>query len=106
VKVVVTILLVLVVTAAIWLALKQRRATHSAQRQLTTDEIEIRNLVREAYGANILSEQIVPQGRDVALVVKLQNEKLEDLKVNLSSMARHHREGASLAALKASLRFD
>jgi hypothetical protein len=39
-------------------------------------------------------------------VVALQHEKLTQLQINLSSLARKHAGGASLPAIKTSLRFD
>jgi hypothetical protein len=73
---------------------------------LSLEEFEILKLVREVYGANIVSERIVIQAMDAALVVKLRNEKLRQLKVNLSKMAQNRKKGESRASLKASLRFD
>lgn len=75
--------------------------------QLAPGEAEIRDLVREVYAGNIVSERIERNGSDAVLVAELQNEKLKELKINLSSLARkHEQEGLSLPAIKVGLRFD
>jgi hypothetical protein len=73
---------------------------------LSPGELEILLLVREVYGANIVSERIVPQGPDTGLIVKLQNEKLQQLRVNLSKLAKQRRKGASRKTVKEGFRFD
>jgi hypothetical protein len=73
---------------------------------LTPGELEMLRLVRETYGANIISERVVTQARDTGVIVKLRNEKLQQLRVNLTDMARQRKKGTSLRSLKAKLRFD
>ena len=96
-------IIVVVVLAITLIVLFQRRKPTA---ELTDNEAKVRDLVRQVYGTNILGEQIVRNGSDAVLVVELQNEKLKQLQINLSSLARKHEEGVSLAVLKASLRFD
>lgn len=72
---------------------------------LTPNERKMRDLVRELYGRNIVGERLSRSGRNRVLIVQLQNESLEQLQVNLTSLAKKHRQGASLAALKTTLRF-
>jgi hypothetical protein len=74
--------------------------------RLSHGERQIRDLVRETYMGNITGEQIVRQGRDAMFSVKLKNEKVEELRINISSLWRKHKEGASLVALKTAMRFD
>ena len=96
-------LLVLLAAIAISFALKQRRHTRS----LTPGEREIQQLVREVYGQYIVTEHIVPRGdHDVAMSITLKNHNIDDMQINLSSLARHHQDGASLESLKGGLRFD
>lgn len=60
-----------------------------------------------AYNGPILRERIERNGSDAVLVAELQNEKVKELKINLSSLTRKHEEdGLSLPVLKMSLRFD
>jgi hypothetical protein len=73
---------------------------------LSQGELEIVLLVREVYGPSIVSERIVPQGPDTGLIVKLQNEKLQQLRVNLSKLAKQRKKGTSRKAVKAGFRFD
>jgi hypothetical protein len=85
------------------LAFRRRRLSGD----LTVDEMTIRNLVREVYGANIVSERIERRGSEAVLIAELRNEKLKQLQTNLSSLARKHRdEGVSLPVLKTMMRFD
>lgn len=78
-----------------------------AQAELIPGETKIRDLVREVYAGNIVSERIERNGSDAVLVAELQSEKLKELEINLSSLARkHEQEGLSLPVIKMSLRFD
>lgn len=75
--------------------------------ELTPGETNIRDLVREVYAGNILSERVERSGPDAMLIAELQHETLKNLTINLSSLARlHEQEGASLPAIRMSLRFD
>src|SRR5205085_1763248 len=102
-KIAVAIIVFLALAGIAWSMVSR---TRPGVRRLTTDEKAILNLVREAYGANITHEKLLKNGPDVNLAIQLKNERIEELNVNLSSLARKHREGASLVAIKASLRFD
>jgi len=102
-KIAIAIIVLVAVAGIAWTMIGHVR---SGVRRLSRDESAIRNLVREAYGANITSEKLIKNGPDVNFAVQLKNEKIEELNVNLSSLARKHREGASLVAIKTSLRFD
>jgi hypothetical protein len=76
-------------------------------RELTTDEKMIRGLVREVYGENIVGETLATKGGDSVLTIRLKNENLATLEINLSSLARKHRdEGLSLAVIKMGLRVE
>jgi flagellar basal body-associated protein FliL len=99
---IVTIIVVVIVAIALIVIVQRRKPTT----QLTQNEATIRDLVREVYATKIVTERVTRDGADAVLVVEVQNEKLKQLQINLSSLARKHEEGASLAALKASLRFD
>ena len=96
-------LFVLLAAIAISFALKQRRHTRS----LTPGEREIQQLVHEVYGQYLVTEQIVPRGdHDVAMSIALNDHEIDDMQINLSSLARHHQDGASLESIKGGLRFD
>src|SRR4051794_3898951 len=103
-KIAIAIIAVLVVVAAVAVIVAKRRASTA---ELTPGETKIRDLVREVYAGNIVSERVERNGPDAVLVAELQNEKLKELKINLSSLARkHEQEGLSLPVIKMSLRFD
>lgn len=103
-KIAITIIVVLVALALVAVIVTKRRTSTA---QLTPTETKIRDLVREAYAGNIVSERIERNGSDAVLVAELQNEKLKELKINLSSLARkHEQEGLSLPVIKMGLRFD
>ena len=103
-KFAIAIIVVFVAAAGLAILLAQR-GTRTAE--LTAGESKIRDLVREVYAGNIVSERVERDGRDAILFAELRNEKLKRLQVNLTSLARkHEQEGVSLAVLKRSLRFD
>jgi len=103
-KIAIAIIAVLAVVAVIAVILAKRRATAA---ELTAGETKIRDLVREVYTGNIVSERIERHGSDAVLVAELQNVKLKELKINLSSLARkHEQEGLSIPVIKMGLRFD
>jgi len=103
-KIVIAIIVVVVVVAIVAVIAAKRR---TAAAELTPSETKIRDLVREVYAGNIVSERVERSGSDAVLVAQLQNEKLKELKINLSSLARkHEQEGLTLAVIKMSLRFD
>jgi biopolymer transport protein ExbB/TolQ len=101
-----SLILIAVLIAAILVLYRFASRGRAANRELAAGETEIRDIVREVYGNNITNEQMLQSGSDKVLVVTLQNEKLKELRINLSSLARKRKEGGSLQALKASLRFD
>jgi hypothetical protein len=103
-KIAIAIVVVVVVVAVVAVIVAKRRQPGA---ELTPSETKIRDLVREVYAGNIVSERLERNGSDAVLVAELQNEKLKELKINLSSLARkHEQEGLSLPVIKMSLRFD
>jgi len=102
-KLAIAVIVIVAIVAIALIVLRQRRR---ATTELTPNEAKIRDLVREVYASKIVSEAIVRNGSDAVLTVVLHDEKMKSLQVNLSSLARKHEEGASLPALKTSLRFD
>lgn len=103
-KIAIAIIVVLVVVAVAVAVIAKRRGPGA---ELTPTETKIRDLVREVYAGNVVSERVERSGSDAVLVAELQNEKLKELKINLSSLARkHEQEGLSLPIIKMSLRFD
>jgi hypothetical protein len=103
-KIAVAIVVIVVVLAVVAVIVAKRRQSAA---ELTPSETKIRDLVREVYAGNIVSERVERNGCDAVLVAELQNEKLKELKINLSSLARkHEQEGLSLPVIKMSLRFD
>src|SRR4051794_33897800 len=72
-KIAITIIVVLVGVAVVAVIVAKRRTSTA---QLTPTETKIRDLVREAYAGNIVSERIELSGSDAVLVAELQNEKL------------------------------
>jgi hypothetical protein len=79
----------------------------NAPESLDADETQVRDLVREVYGPHVLKETIAHSGGDAILNLSLRDEKHSSIDVNLSRLARKHRqERLSLAAIKASLRLD
>jgi hypothetical protein len=82
------------------------RGRGKGARDLTADEAKMRDLVREVYGDKITAERLAFSGTDAVLTVALRDEKVASLDVNLSSLARKHRdEGLSAAVIKLSLKF-
>src|SRR3954451_11654969 len=103
-KIAIAIVVILVVVAVVAVIIAKRRASTA---ELTPGEVQIRDLVREVYAGNIVSERVERNGSDAVLVAELQNEKLKELKINMSSLARkHEQEGLSLPVIKMGLRFD
>lgn len=103
-KIAIAIIVVIVVVAVAVVLIAKRRGPGA---ELTSTETKIRDLVREVYADNIVSERVERSGSDAVLVAQLQNEKLKELKINLSSLARkHEQEGLSFPVIKMSLRFD
>jgi hypothetical protein len=103
-KLAIAIIVVLIVVAVVTVVVARRRTSAAG---LTPGETKIRDLVREVYAGNIVNERVERNGSDAMLVAELQNEKLKELKINLSSLARkHEQEGLSLPVIKMSLRFD
>ena len=95
---------VLVLVVVVFGVLQSRR---SSARELTSDELKIRELVHEVYGDNITSQSVAINDGDAVLTIGLQNENLQSLQINLSNLARKHRdEGVSLAVLKMTVRFE
>ena len=98
------VVVVVVVVAVIAVTVAKLRLSAAA---LTDGETKIRDLVREVYGGNIVGERVERDGPDAVLVAELRNEKLRELRINLSSLARkHEQEGLSLPVIKMSLRYD
>jgi hypothetical protein len=82
------------------------RGRGSAQRKLSTDEETIRRLIHETYGDKITAESITYKDGDALMTITLRDDKLENLDVNISSLARKHRDqGVSLPVIKKSLEF-
>jgi hypothetical protein len=103
-KIAIAIIVVLVVVAVAAVIVAKRRAPAA---ELTPGETKIRDLVREVYAGNIVSERVERSGSDAVLVAELQNESLKELNINLTSLARkHEQEGVSLPVIKMSLRID
>ncbi len=101
-KLAVVVVIAFVLVAAALLVL---RGLKSGPRELTADESLVRDLAREAFGERITSEAIVDHNGGMLLTVGLRDAKYVSLQVNLSSLARKHREdGLSPAAIKASLK--
>jgi type II secretory pathway pseudopilin PulG len=79
---------------------------NKARQQLTADEQLILDAVREVYGDHITNESIAYSNGDATLALGLREERVSTLNVNLSSLARKHRdEGLTLPAIKMSLKF-
>lgn len=103
-KITFAIIIVLFVVAVVAVIVAKPRPSTA---DLSPGETKIRDLVREVYAGNIVSERVERTGSDAVLVAELRNEKLKELKINLSSLARkHEQEGLSLPVIKMSLRFD
>ncbi len=76
--------------------------------ELTEGEQKIQRLIREVHGDAILSERFVREAGDVKdeLSFDTNKTKIQNLSVNLSSLARKQKdEGLSDGAVKTSLRF-
>lgn len=98
------IVLVFIVAAGVAYLLKIRS---SALPELTADEALILDAAREVYGDHITDETITQSDGDAILTLALRDEKVSTIDVNLSSLARKHRdEGLTLPVIKLSLRFD
>ena len=103
-RIAIALIVLLAVIAVVFLIFAKRRTPNA---ELSQGETKIRDLVREVYASNILSERVERSGSDAMLVARLQNEKVEELKINLSSLARkHEQEGISLPVIKMSMRFE
>lgn len=74
--------------------------------RLSPGEKRIRLLVREIYGEYITRERVVRQAKDAILNIDLKDKPLKHMSINLSSLARKHSDGASLAALKTVIQLD
>jgi len=97
---------VIAVALVILVAVFLIRGRVTGTRHLTADEETMGGLVREVYGDRITSETVDFRGADAVLRVTLTDEKLESLEINLSTLARKHREqGLSLPVIKKSLQF-
>jgi hypothetical protein len=99
--VIVVAVILLVIVAAIFL-----RSRGSGPRKLSADEEAMRSLVHEVFGDKITAEDISFKDEDAVMTIALRDENLRSLEVNLSSLARKHKEkGLSLAAIKKGLEF-
>src|SRR5437870_13505122 len=77
------------------------RSRTVGSRTLSTDEQKMRSLVNEVFGDKITAEDIVFRDGDAVMTIALRDEKLRSLEVNLSSLARKHKEqGLSIAVIK------
>ena len=93
--------ILLIIVAAVFL-----RSRGGGTRRLLADEETMRSLVHEVYGDKITAEDIVFRDGDAVMTIALRDEKLRSLEVNLSSLARKHKEqGLSLAVIKKGLEF-
>jgi hypothetical protein len=95
----------LLLVAVVWFMVN-RRGQASGEVTLTPQEEQIRTVVREVYGENIVRESLRRQSGDAILALELREEKLDNAEVNLSSLARKHEEGTSLVLIKAFIRRD
>jgi len=99
--VVIIVVVLLAVVVAVFL-----RGRGQRERDLTADESKMRDLVREVYADKITGESLAFKAGDATLTVSLRDEKVTSLDVNLSNLARKHRdEGLSTAVIKLSLKF-
>jgi hypothetical protein len=98
------LVVVLLIALGVALLLLNR---NKAPQQLTTDEKLILDAVREVYGDHITNETIAYSDGNATLTLALRDEKVSTLDVDLSSLARKHRdEGLTLPVIKMSLKFD
>ncbi|HEY7090442.1 MAG TPA: hypothetical protein VH518_20260 [Tepidisphaeraceae bacterium] len=103
-KIFVAIIAVVTLAALVVVIVQKRK---SVDVELTSGELKIREVVREVYAGNIVAERIERRASDAVLIAELRNEKLKELTINLSSLARKcEKEGLSVPAQKAALRFD
>jgi hypothetical protein len=94
-------LVFLAIVAAVFL-----RTRGGGARRLSTDEETMRSLVHEVYGDKITAESVNFRDGDALMTITLNDEKLRSLEVNLSNLARKHREqGLSLPVIKKGLQF-
>jgi hypothetical protein len=106
----VTLALVLAVLAVMK---ARKRAEPAAPAAATYDDLSdgekrVLDLTKEVYGDAILSQEFVREGSDTRVHLLLDSHKanVDDLNINLSSLARkRQQDGMSDPALKASLRF-
>ncbi|MAT14362.1 MAG: hypothetical protein CMJ46_03735 [Planctomyces sp.] len=71
---------------------------------LTKDEALILETIRENYGEKIIGESITDSNGDKVLRVELGNHDVAEAAINLSSLARKHREeGLTLPVIKMTL---
>jgi hypothetical protein len=89
--------------AVVWF-MTTRRGGADGPVTLTPGEEQIRNVVREVYGENIVKESLRRQSGEAILALELKNEKLATAEVNLTSLAKQHEQGTSLLLIKAFLR--
>ena len=101
-RLVVAFIVIAIVLFALMSMLQRRKKADG----LTAGESTIRDLVRDVYAGKVMSEQVERVDSDAILTVQLRDEKNDKLIANLSSLARKHEEGASLPALRTSLKFD
>jgi hypothetical protein len=93
--------ILMIIDAAVFL-----RSRGGGTRRLSADEETMRSLVHEVYGDKITAESVSLKDGDALMTITLNDEKLRSLQVNLSSLARKHREqGLSLPVIKKSLEF-
>ena len=90
----ITIAVVVVLVVAVVAVIVATRRTSAAE--LTPGEIKIRDLVREVYAGNIVSERVVRIDSDAVLVAELRNEKLKELR----STCRASRESKNRRAFR------
>ena len=97
------VLTIVIVAALVAVFLRGR---HPGPRDLTPDEVKIRDLVREVYSDKIVAEKVTIRAGDAILAVRLNDEKVTSLDINLSCLACKHRdEGLSLPVIKLGLKF-
>ena len=98
----------LLLVAVVWYMANRRGggggAGQAAEVTLSPEEEQMRGLVREVYGDHIVRETLRRESGDAVLALELREEKLQTAEVNLTGLARKHRDGTSLMLLKAFLR--
>jgi hypothetical protein len=94
-------LILLIVIAAVFM-----RGRGAETRKFSEDEETIRSLVREVNADKITNEDVKYKDGDVILAISQRDSNLANLEVNLSSLARKHREQrVSLPVIRKSLQF-